>query len=106
MAIFDSKNKFRYFYAKWPGSCHGSLILESSEIWGAFENGSLHEIILADSEYLCKNWLLTPFLNPESRTKQRYNSAHTRTRVTIERTFGIFLKGICSNASSTSFISK
>lgn len=53
-------------------------------------------IILADSEYPCRNWSLTPYLNAETGGKESCNSAHSWTRVTRESTFCGFKRRFAS----------
>ena len=48
-------------------------------------NGSL----LGDSGYALEDFLFTPYLNPDTVSKQRYNSSLVRTRVLIEQANGI-----------------
>jgi hypothetical protein len=51
-----------------------------------FEQG----IMLGDSGYACRPYLLTPFRQPRLQMEQRFNRSHISTRATIERTFGIW----------------
>ena len=87
-AICNSSGKFTFVCVKWPGSCHDSFILRQTQIWTMFENGQLDGKILGDSAYPCHTWLLTPFIQPQSRSQMRYNRSHMGTRSRIECAFG------------------
>lgn len=72
--------------AKWPGSNHDSFILQQSGIYAIFENGNFEtSLLLGDSGYPLKNWLMTPILRPLNNAEEAYNKAHKKTRVYIER---------------------
>ena len=54
-----------------------------------FEEGLHDGIILGDSGYPLRRWLMTPVLNPKNRAEERYNGAHRVTWSTLERCNGI-----------------
>jgi hypothetical protein len=47
-------------------------------------------VMLGDSGYACRPYLLTPFRQPRLQMKQRFNRSHISTRSTIEGTFSIW----------------
>ncbi|XP_061170415.1 putative nuclease HARBI1 [Saccostrea echinata] len=91
-AVCDHEGKLTNINASWPGSVHDSHIFRTSQIRtyleeeenGLFENG----VLLGDSGYACRPFLLTPYANPQNEPEEKYNQAHARTRSEIERTFG------------------
>lgn len=90
-ATCDHNHKFTSVYCKWPGSTHDAFVLRRSELWRIFENNSNKGIILGDSAYPCRYWLMTPFCcrsNHLTPAQERYNSAHKKTRVVVENAFG------------------
>lgn len=88
-AICNAKLKIINCVARWPGSTHYSRILMNSQIHNAFQRGDVQGVLLGDSGYPLKSWLLTPFLNPSTVPQMRYNTAHAKTRNVIERCFGV-----------------
>ncbi|CAG2256750.1 HARBI1 [Mytilus edulis] len=90
-AVCDSKGRFTNLVARWPGSTHDSHMLRTSNLRTVLErdnNGLQNGILLGDSGYACKPYLVTPYLRPSDQSQERYNGSHCRTRVTIERAFG------------------
>lgn len=92
-AICDSNSKFINLVARWHGSAHDQTIFNFSSIKQRFENNEFNGgILLGDSGYGCKRYLLTPYRNPNTLAQKRYNKAHCGTRVCIETTFGRWKK--------------
>ena len=81
-------NMIYFASAHWPGSVNDSRALDGSPVRLMLERETTG-YILGDNGFSLRCWLMTPILNPQDRPRLRYNSAHCRTRVRIEHTFGI-----------------
>ncbi|XP_071481331.1 putative nuclease HARBI1 [Diadema antillarum] len=84
----NAKYQITSVSARWPGSTHDSRILRTSAVGRGFEAGLLNGLMLGDSGYGLKPWLMTPKLLPATQAERRYNQAHSCTRVVIEQVNG------------------
>lgn len=77
--------------ARWPGSAHDSNILSNSRIYTRFDNGEFGDsVIVADSGYPNKNFIMTPLLNPNKPEEILYNESQIRTRSCVERSYCVW----------------
>ena len=53
---------------------------------------AINGILLGDSGYPIRDWLLTPFNAPEGEEEDNFNNCHVLTRNVIERCFGVIKK--------------
>lgn len=53
-----------------------------------FEQGLLRGVLVGDSGYACRPFLMTPLLNPTTPAEEAYNASHILARNVVERTFG------------------
>lgn len=76
---------------KWPGSVHDARILRESDLFDAFESDHkpVKGLLLGDSGYMLRDWLFTPFLNPNSPQQNEYNVHHKAARSNVERAIGV-----------------
>ena len=74
---------------RWPGSTHDSRIFENSNIADILRDGTIDGILVGDSGYAYRAYLMTPILEPNNAGEVRSNTAHRRTRCVIERCFGL-----------------
>lgn len=89
--ISDAKNNIIDIVARWPGSAHDSNIFENSVVRMRFENGDMGDgVLLGDSGYPVRKYLITPLNNPVTQGETLFNEAQIRTRNVVERTFGIW----------------
>lgn len=70
--VVDYRGCFTSVVANWPGSAHDSFIMRNSNVWHAYEAGQLHGIILGDSGYALRPWLMTPIRRPSTNAEQRF----------------------------------
>lgn len=83
--ICNPSLKIMDIVARWPGSCHDQIIFDNSSIKHKFETGVIKGYLLGDGGYEVKPYLMTPLLNPTTRSQQLYNESQIRTRNAIER---------------------
>lgn len=89
--ICNSDLQIMDIVARWPGASHDSTIFNASSIRRKFEDGVMgHGVLLADSGYEVRPYLLTPLNNPETHAQQLYNESQIRTRNVVERSYGVW----------------
>ena len=88
-AVCDSDAFITNIVARWPGSTHDSRIFENSKIAHKLRDGAIDGILVGDSGYACRAYLVTPILKPKNAGEVRYNTAHRCTRCLIERCYGL-----------------
>lgn len=93
LCVAGPKREVLYINASQGGRCHDSGVLQSSSLWQLFElQGRLPfpgAVLLGDSGYPLRPWLMTPYLGNPNESQQRFNAAHSRTRCIVEQTFGV-----------------
>lgn len=99
--ICDANLKIQDIVARWPGSSHDSTIFNNSAIRGKFERYEMkNSILVADSGYAQRSYVMTLVGNPNTVIDplsgisaiavDRYNESLTRTRNTVERSYGVW----------------
>jgi hypothetical protein len=77
--------------ARWPGSAHDSNIFRNSSIMRKFERGQMgSNVIVGDSGYPIKRYLITPLGTPVLPAEQLFNESQIRTRNPVERSYGVW----------------
>ncbi len=69
----DGKGLILDVVAQWPGCTNDARILNNSELARRFEEGRLRGILLGDSGYPLKTWLMTPIGQPQNAAEEAYN---------------------------------
>ncbi|VEN41970.1 unnamed protein product [Callosobruchus maculatus] len=89
--IAGSTGKIMDIVARWPGSVRDTTIFNDSHIRARFESHHFGQYVLVgDSGYPCRVYLLTPIVSPTTISQQQYNTAHARTRNIVERLNGVW----------------
>ncbi|XP_036327413.1 putative nuclease HARBI1 [Rhagoletis pomonella] len=87
----DANLKITNIVARWPGSAHDSNILRNSRIYSRFENGEFGDsLIVADSGYPNKKFMITPLSKPITPEENLFNESLIRTRCNVERSYGVW----------------
>ncbi|CAC5368191.1 unnamed protein product [Mytilus coruscus] len=91
--VVDNTLKILDVYSGWPGCTHDARVLRNSSLCRRAEGGELfgpHKVIVGDSAYPVKNWLITPFKDNGylSARQKRFNKALSSFRQAVERTIG------------------
>ncbi|XP_029179206.1 putative nuclease HARBI1 [Nylanderia fulva] len=89
-AIVGPRMEFLDLVPEWPGREHDSRIFQNSRIFMRYQQRELTGMIVGDSGYPALTFLLTPFRNPQNEEEQKYNEIQSRTRMVVERTFGVW----------------
>ena len=102
MALVDANYRFIWASCGFPGNSHDSVILQSTDLWEKLQEGQVippcaknvdrvyvFVIILGDSAFPFKPWLMKPYTNAVLTQEQRYfNYRLSRARMTMEGAYG------------------
>lgn len=102
LVVSGPRNQFFFASAKSPGSFHDSRALRISKLWQQWEvngwrpDGDQRSIILGDSAYPLRPWLMPPIIRDVNanirvlaQTVSTFLRAHRRTRFIVECSIGI-----------------
>lgn len=85
--------EIQHIITLWPGSIHDQTVFNGSSLEGKFVNQDFANYhLLGDSGYECRSYLMTPVTRVMTPEENSYNESLIRTRVTVERLFGVWKK--------------
>lgn len=93
--VCDYRKKFLDVFCGEPGSIHDARLLKKSSLYVKGLNGFFQRnFLIGDSAYPCLNWLIVPFKDNGSLTRNQktFNYRLSSSRIVIENAFGL-LKG-------------
>ncbi|WAQ95414.1 HARB1-like protein, partial [Mya arenaria] len=96
--------RFNDVVATWPGSANDAGIFDNCGLKRHLELNDVG-MLLGDSGYPLRHYLMTPVLRPQGIQQTAYNVAHARGRVVVERAFGLLksrFRPACANARNSS----
>ncbi|KAJ3641886.1 hypothetical protein Zmor_028356 [Zophobas morio] len=89
--VSDTNLKILDIVSRWPGSAHDAHIFRNSALCARFEMGQFRDsVLVGDSGYPVKKYLVTPLLNINSNAENLYNESLIRTRNVVERSYGVW----------------
>ena len=102
MAKIDAKYKSVWASAGWPGNSHDAIIFQGTDLYKKLSEDrvltyivyegkgtKLHPMILGDSAFSFKSWLMTPYTNAVLPAQQRYfNYRLSHARMVSEGAYG------------------
>nr|CAH7747074.1 unnamed protein product [Callosobruchus chinensis] len=84
--VGDADLRIRDIVARWPGSTHDQTIFNNSSIKARFEaNEFENAVLLGDSGYALKKYLITPIPNPTTEVEQVFNEGAVLHNIAIDR---------------------
>ncbi|XP_024939244.1 putative nuclease HARBI1 [Cephus cinctus] len=88
--VCDAHRRILDIVARWRGSVHDARIWDNCSLKDEFklQSSKIKGVLLGDSGYPYKFYLLTPFLRPRTPAEERYNASHVQTRNVVEHCFG------------------
>ena len=87
--VSDSRGRITDVVARWPGSVHDSTIFDNSRVRAMLETSPHDGYLIGDGGYPCRQYLLTPVVNPATEAERKFNAAQISARNCIERANGI-----------------
>lgn len=72
--VESSRREILDIVVRHPGSTHDSVIFDRSGLRCRLELGQFNAVLLGDSGYVFRSYLLTPVLRPETAAEIRYNT--------------------------------
>ncbi|CAD6242562.1 GSCOCG00009513001-RA-CDS, partial [Cotesia congregata] len=88
--IVGPRMEFLDIVPEWPGSADDSRIFQNSRIYKRYSERELTGILVGDARYPCLPFLMTPIANPVTDEQIAYNNIQSRTRIIVERTYGVW----------------
>lgn len=88
--VCDSDLLIRNIVCRWHGSAHDSTIFNNSSLKVKLVNEEFGEgsLVVGDSGYAVRKYLITPLANPRTPAEHLFNESQIRTRNPVERCFG------------------
>lgn len=87
----DAHLRIMDLVARWPGATHDQTVFNNSSLHARYEANEFGDsILMGDSGYALKKYLITPMDNPRTESERLFNEAQIRSRNPIERLFGVW----------------
>lgn len=89
--VSDADLRIRNIVCRWPGSTHDQTIFNNSNLKQQFENNMYGQyLLIGDSGYTLKPYLMTQLQTVETAAQNLYNESLIRTRNVVERQYGVW----------------